>query len=601
MKLCSVTLVFLYILVPLVPLSSQNASFHECEENLGKKFNEYVISFNNHLYKDKDKAFICESLCDTTINNGGVQIGIFLKPKQGETLIPIVSSTWDWGIGENCECRPSHPQNHLAHFFKEHFKGDNLAKIKVKFKDETPNSDREGQEISLSLTIEKISKISIHQKKSNEIRIHEFDSNVYEAYPSYNFPIGSDNKKIPWKVFIDEDIEKLRLRNSRKAFGLDLQTITTNSEVVPTNVPSVDNIEFEESGSTLENFGIKPKQVYPPTYGLEIEACPNIEMLNADILDEKSIELNLFTLIESDDDILNFCIDKVKEDAPLANSNDIDEYLDVNCQDSLSIDHKCLLPGDDASFDFYMDTKIHINAPWLEFSCDSIVNEGTWFMHVYAGEDKKCDSRTWLHFDGKILDDNKNLGTRSKPLFIDSTPFFDYNLLNNNTNAILNKIGVTMDFIDRGKINFNFDIKGDDNDIVELVEWVEIRNVLSSIYGNNLMSNKNISKVYMVNNLEDFSNLNAMGERKGRSIANEAESIIDVLQMEERTLAHEIGHAMWGWYHPDEYVPNTLNDIPENLKYLVKDDPRNLMTSGSRGNGKVIDTTIRRYQWIKID
>jgi len=83
--------------------------------------------------------------------------------------------------------------------------------------------------------------------------------------------------------------------------------------------------------------------------------------------------------------------------------------------------------------------------------------------------------------------------------------------------------------------------------------------------------------------------------------------MVNASYMEERTPAHEIGHATFKLYHPDGSQCNDIDDQGWKKDKLEKpyiNDKYNFMNSGclyeSKTVNKMNEFRIRKYQWKYI-
>lgn len=449
-------------------------------------------------------------------------------------------AAWDWS---DCECNPADPVGHTASISIlpiDNFAGDEKLKISVIFEELQDVGDNQNDDIGLTLSVILIDDLYVNTKKTRELPdSHAYDPNGFSGYPFYN-------DGVPWKYLDSGTAESVVLdgRNTIAAQPIFSSSIDNNVEIMSA-----------ENELSLTYVGDLQRDIS------QIHWCgrPDV-LLTADVYTgTKTYTLHIWTIRESDDDVINYCAN--------------DPTLMPNCIDPIpSADHECILPGEDGTFDLYLSP----NQPWLSFGQDIITNAGTVAMRVRAGGDLTCQSMVY---------------SSSKPLEV--APTFNMMDLQTNTNAILNTGGIQMDFIDYGVIEGNFDLELDDNraSFREASRFFNQLNLDHNIVGEPV--------VLVFDDLKEEDIEGISSTLKGQALAGQRFLILDGNLMEESTLAHELGHAIWSLQHPDE-TTETNNPALDDIDSEVVDDPHNLMTSGTRGNKKVINSFLRRYVWNRM-
>lgn len=126
-----------------------------------------------------------------------------------------------------------------------------------------------------------------------------------------------------------------------------------------------------------------------PEQIIDINLCNDIDLAQANVYPNKTLTVEVYTVCESDDDKVNYCVD--------ANGK-YNGYLKVNCIYSIdSPDFVCIDPGEDGSLDLFYYA---LNDQWTKpvdnnKDVDSLSIYNTSNFHtskVHAGSNLYCNS-----------------------------------------------------------------------------------------------------------------------------------------------------------------------------------------------------------------
>lgn len=427
--------------------------------------------------------------------------------------------------------------------------------------------DQDGLIENIGITIKKITKLELDIKESEKHKKYSFDDNKIKQYPYYG-----DGKPYKFMAYNQSDtiiikadhINKLKMANFKPMNKFNYTASTSKV------------LNIEHTGNTV------PDSVY-------VIACDTIKQFKADIYQEKTLHVNIYTLAETDDDIANYCISDRNNDGKI-DSKDSIGYFKPDCVTRIdSKNWECVLPGPDGSLDLF-NSQNHWKRKDNNTSkaIDSIFvvsNQQLHTMKIFAGNDKFCNARP-LPRD-----------TADYPAISSG----EITEIENNLNTIYNQVGINVVVHNKGTLFTNFDNYKDDNkiDSTNLGEEQQYFHVMTygDSYGNYVKLDT--TTVFFV---KDMLKVNGRATGSVKTINGNYSnlgntSIIDHGTYNERTIAHEIGHGKFYLFHPDEN--KTIGQ-----KALVKNDVTNFMNSGTlyfnNGYPSIEKHIVRRYQWKLI-
>ncbi len=489
----------------------------------------YYIKLNGTLYNNWESAFICES--DLVAN-----IEIFYN----ESEAAVQGSNWDWS---NCDCTGQNSA--YASIAIGDFVSDKLT-IEVTFKEEQVGHPNYSTFVTLKLYVYLITNVAINDKATHAIVQYAYDENSFPDYPIFVNSNATYGSTSPWKFIPNGLTDKITITGHKNL--LKGASITTKD----INNMTSSSLSYNPTGQELDIHHIGPPGA---ELNLKTELCSSNILLNTDTYPMKTISIDVYSLAESDDDQVNYCLS--------------DRSKKKNCMDLITDpNHKCILPGIDGSLDLYN------NPTWVK-PTDDIYKPNNLIMEVRAGADLYCNST---------------------PRTNNTSPFLtslDIVKLQNDLNTVYNSIGLNITLIDKGMVKRNYDSYKDDNKIDAANE--EHTNFHISEYGGGPNSPPTCWIVPGLINSANNTTLRGLGTASGyRTLYLNEYSNVD------RTFSHELGHAYFGLFHPDENGHWQL----DNLKSSVSNDYYNLMNSGNIYNTGTThllsEYKLRRYQWRKI-
>ena len=509
---------------------------------------EFGFLVEGKFYKNKDKVFACK----------GVNLDVLLV--QATTLTPVtnppINATNIIFSGNVTDIAPG---DAFAQVIPENFNNSGKATVKVTF-----YSGGSDNSLELSFFLIKEKNVSVHETDSHTLAAYGFDENEFPNYP--NSTSGLPSKFLPAQ---ENDKVKLTSNLSGVSKTKVFNTISL-SDLTP------DHLLYGISGDELELTHIHSETQNSFT----VKACaPDISLMEVDIYPSKTMTVEIYTLCESDDDVINYC-----------NTN---PSLLPDCSTPISsATHECILPGADLTLDRYLD-----HAFWREQNNDPTKPSDVLDFSPAAYHELKIlpsyNPATNRYFCNK----------RPQPSNVAPCPDLltpaELSTIQSDLNTIYNQAGIQVTVIDKGYKNFNFDNKFSDDNGIDISEqnylhWAFVN--YQGIYPLNMMKSAN-TIIWRVNNII----YSGTGIAYGRATPNIRNSLLINVTTGAgtfRTISHELGHAKYGLAHPDE------DWVTDGLKGPVNNDQYNLMNSGPLYQNYTVesisDFRIRRYQWNKI-
>ncbi len=285
------------------------------------------------------------------------------------------------------------------------------------------------------------------------------------------------------------------------------------------------------------------------------------------------------TFYHPHDDVINYCIDK--------------PWLMLDCNTPITSNtHECILPGEDGTLDRFLDHTF-----WKQKDNDPNKPSDILDFSPTAYHELKIRP-SYNAVTGEYFCNKRPQPNNIAPCPSLLTPA-ELSALQSDMNTIYNQAGITVEVVDKGYKNFNFDNRNPDDNGIDISEqnylhWAFVN--YQGVYPSNMMKSTN-TIIWRVNSII----YSGTGIANGRSTPDLRNSLL--INVTEgagtfRTISHEIGHAKYGLAHPDEdWVQDGLNGSVNNDKY-------NIMNSGPLYQiypvQSISDFRIRRYQWNKI-
>jgi hypothetical protein len=548
-------LITFILLAPIFTINAQqrdvgnrnNQQFMECSNN------EYGFLIDGKIYFSNDQIYYCPDrfpIIITAVDKNGVPISDVNAKWEIEDKIGSIEESY----GDHAQIRIN--ENNLL---------NQRVKFKVTYK--VSNNDEE----TLRLRLHRLTYLDVDEKSSESTRTYSFDENKIATYPYHG-----DGK--PYAFYLSNNIDPVRF-STEHPNRLKMAKFKPISKI---NTVADDKGESLNINYTQSSY---PDSVY-------LLACDTVRIAKLDIYPPKTLDVNIYTLAETDDDIANYCINKDGDNIPYENG-DVDGSLKPDCKTKIdSKDWECVLPGPDGSLDLFNNLKSwrrKDNNASLDFDTLQGPENLNHLRKVYAGNDKFCNVR---------------------PLPNDTADYEDVSSkiiqISQNLNSIYNKVGVTINLNYLGVKYFNFDSSNDngngERDTADIYNNAEQRYVHLQLFGGQSIVSLNIAPVTTLFFVPKMKGVygRATAGTVDTTIQNIAHSFfVDANTFRIKTIAHELGHARFGLWHPDgSYCKKNSGDDAYKYNGLKKptnknDDPLNLMNSGCFPSGNL----LRRFQW----
>jgi hypothetical protein len=414
-----------------------------------------------------------------------------------------------------------------------------------------------------SITIHQLHKVEI---KKSETTKYAFDDNKIPEYPYYD-----DGK--PYKFL---------------SAGKSDNVVMDVNVLAPASYPLSFFRDQKLNYSKKSNILTLSQRNTANTDSIYMMSCDTIKVMKVDIYPEKTLDVNIYTLAETDDDIANYCIDKDGDKTPYEVEDSVG-YFKPDCKTRIdSKDWECILPGPDGSLDLFDKPSFWRDKDNDENKDKDSVNfksfRELYTLRIFAGSDKFCNE---------------------KPLSSDTSSFIDMTnrILNisDSLNIIYNAVGIKIKVNYLGVKYFNFDSKDDlgkgKNAIIN--DPIEQNSAHLQIFGGVNLDTLNLAPKTTLFFVPEMIKV------RGRATAGRVDSIfqnlanslfVDANNYGPKTIAHELGHARFNLFHPDGTHCEDKDDIGytyNGLRKRVTRDEFNIMNSGCFSRGFI----FRRFQW----
>lgn len=421
------------------------------------------------------------------------------------------------------------------------------------------------QEHQIQITINGITDrhIKIDKSATHSIAAYGFDENKYPNYP--NSPLGLPSKLLP-----AQGNDKVKLESSlSKAGKAKVFNAVSLSDLTP------GHLSYDVQGDELELTDIHAEaQNY-----FTVHACaPGISLMEVDIYPRKTMIVEIYTLCESDDDVINYC--------------STNPHLMPGCITPIaSATHDCILPGTDLTLDRYLD-----HAFWRQKDNDLSKPSDILDFSPPAYHELKIHP-SYNPATGQYFCNKKPQPANIAPCPDLLTPG-ELNALQSDLNTIYNQAGILVEVVDKGYKHFNFDNRNPDDNGVDVMEQNYLHWAFVNYQGEfpSKMIKSTNTIIWRVNNIA-YSSGTVNGRATEFGLNSAAINVTNGFPT-FRTIPHEIGHARYALRHPDD------DWIGDGLKGTVNNDRYNIMNSGPLFQtipiGSLSDFRIRRYQWEKI-
>ncbi len=396
--------------------------------------------------------------------------------------------------------------------------------------------------------------------------------------------------------------------------GFPFKLITTNkSDKVKLKVKRIPSVYHTNLAENIEYSDLTPNHINYSILGLELQlehnfvetensflvkACANIDLMNVDIKPDKKLTVEIYTLCESDDDKPNYCHDKNDNGISFENSADFDGSLMPDCVTPInSPTHNCIDVGPDLSLDRYLDRSFweqKIN----DFTKPSDIFE---FNIMHPNLTKISPS----YITPISLSSALGYFCNSRPLPTnvavcpEDLSTAEIQNIQNDLNSIYNQAGIKVVVVNKGKVYFNFDLRGDDDNAIDITEQNHCHHIFNptSPPGTPIATLNTL--IWRLNDIKDNDPSSHINGRATFFGVNTVTINVSNGTPNFRTIPHEIGHAKYKLNHPDGD-----GYIIDNLHGKVDTDKYNIMNSGPLYQllpiSSMSDFRLRRYQWTLI-
>lgn len=547
--------------------------------------NEYKIHLMSEngidvLLDDGGKIAICES---------SLPISIKLENLAGNN---VVSNYWDYS---KCECEPSSPTNNLSTFLNS----DKMdKKIKIIFNDE------DDDEVELEFKINKLEKLKVDVKKSIASSAYGFDYNSHKPYPDRI-------NNLSWKVITE---------GSKDNF-----TVSSKGELAEkyfNYIPLDDNLSLTNVGNKEIEISHLNTLTQGQVYSYMAKFCDDYDLINIDVLPPKTVQVDMYTLQESDDDIPRYCVNFIPNNI-FFEPGDVRGDLMFDCMTPISslpheeaVNYVCIDKGNDGSLDGFGGLSKYTNRDNGFSDRDELLNAGDGGnkihkLEILAGEDKICNERP-VRFE-----DNNGINSLD-PTYQDIQQLSGDVIANElmRLQSIYAQVNVDIQLNYHGLLPFNYDFKEEDNQISSNNE----QRYLHALYHHDInianLSEPINTAVWEVNKIVvDNENIAGLATSDPDNNVSQFKNSLTVsrAKSEDRTIAHEIGHARYNLGHPDGSIncqgggSGDNSHTQDGMTSKYNGDIFNFMNSGCMYGAEsdndelnISDLIVRRYQWIKI-
>ncbi|MFZ1705880.1 MAG: hypothetical protein WAT79_16160 [Saprospiraceae bacterium] len=425
----------------------------------------------------------------------------------------------------------------------------------------------QGSDYSMNhnILIIKEKNVSIHKQTSHSVALQGFDENDFDNYPL-------SGSGLPSKFLLAQGTDKVKLNLNLK--GSSSKTKVLNAVTFSDLTP--DHLSYFKSGDELELTHVNTETNNTFT----IKACtPDINLLDVDIYPQKTMMVEIYTLCESDDDEINYCLSQ--------------PWKMLGCSTNITSSlHECIKPGADLTLDRFLDLEF-----WEANRYDpSKPHDELIYTSPYYHELKirpRYNSVTNEYICNSLPQAN---GIACPDLM---TPA-ELDALRSDLNIIYNQAGISVIVEDMGYRNINFDLKNPDDERISSLEQNYLHWQFVGYHGDfpEDMLKPNETIIWRVNSILYSGSGTALGRTTDFGL-NSATINTSTSLPSFRTIPHEIGHAKYDLHHPDDDWNNELDMLEK-----VDTDKYNLMNSGplfglipASNNSEF---RIRRYQWKKI-
>jgi Tfp pilus assembly protein PilZ len=566
----------LFVLLPVLSAYCQEDSIRNKSRSVGNILalcpppSNYHFKIGTHFYNHDDKAYICKEdlplvivIYDKITNNPISASDVLWSGKINGTYGTVAEgqvTLANFGTKKNVKFDASFTVNSTKH---------ELGKFEVNIVD----------------------KVDIDFEETHSAANYGFDENKIKNYPTYDSILS-------FKVIPQGSSDSIIFKQRNFGKGVKFST----------SLPEKFSYQGSLRGVNINNI------VTPISNPTLIKVCADNEknknLTFADIYPLKSYVIDLYSLCETDDDVANYCHDRNGngisfEPGLTGGKPDYDGSLMPDCISPIvDSNHICILPGPDGTLDRFADINIRWNQKLNDFSRGND-------KLFYSDPAKGRNDPNFYHFLTIRPSHNKKLANQyfcnNRPSPRDTSgctsiiSSADISVAEQNLNKLYKQANVQFNIINHGRLYANYDIKGKDNDTLDVAEQIWLHVSLFGTSRQTLVKPLNavawVVPMITQNEKIGFGAATSLGfnSLSIRSLAIESSKP----NFNFLTLAHEIGHAVFNLRHPDDDSDTITED---KLLKNEKGDKFNFMNSGPLQSKNLIKNIssfkLRRYQWF---
>lgn len=542
------------------PITPEGVFFSSSEPVCAKK--DFLFKIDTSYYPDGSVIYVCDKLDSVTVVFNDTKKSIF-----GDTVrIFSINLT---GVSDTI------PQDIYFSILPKNFNNKGVAKAEVEIIERPSNN-----KTKIDLNIKLISNLAkIDNPKSYSIGTYAFDDH------QFNYP-GSTS--LPSKLVVAHKSDNVQLKMSAGDANKILSKNKFHDYLTP------DSLMYASTGNVLNISHNTPNLTMDD---IPVQLCNNT-ILNVDVRPERQVSLAYFTLCHKSDDTPNYCIDKNGNGIPYEPADSMHIYGGYmpDCVTPISSAyHECINRGSDGILTYQYDIIF-----WSQKAnnssrpIDNIVRfeiNGT--NRIFASQDTSQPIKYFCNCRPPKL-------SYHCP---SSVPNFSQQL--SNINQIYQDAGITFSLTNLGNLELPWDVPVNGNTNYTFDSSYDDGSVINAFIQRFLANNKQIKGVVLGTEYNSSSGQNNnTNTRQGHALLSSKLAYINVNGHTDRTFAHELGHALFGFGHPDD-----TSSVEDKFVIPEQNDIFNFMNSGNFYDPtkswpislpSISQWRIRKYQWRKI-
>jgi hypothetical protein len=518
---------------------------------------DYLFKIDTSYYPDGSVIYVCDRQDSITV--------VFKDTKQiifGDTSriksYPVIQGATDTSTTD--QYFSVWPQN---------FNNKGVAEVEVEIEEKPSN-----KKSTIKLIVEKAGpKIKIDNPGSYGVGAYAFDDH------QYNYPGKSI---IPSKLIIANKSDNVKLDLKSRDANKILAKNKFHDYLTP------DSLGYSSSGNILPISHNLPKL---SMNDVPVQLCGNT-ILDVDIRPERQVSLAYFTLCHKSDDTPNYCIDKNGNGIPYEPADSMHIYGGYmpDCVTLItSAGHTCIKRGSDGILTFHKDINY-----WSQKTnnssraSDRIISDPVLEITIVA---PSIDTSQTIKYFCNCRPPKLALSCPT------SSPNLSAQL--SNINQIYQKAGLTFTINNLGNLELPWDVPA--NNITNYsLDTIDYRFLIEDVAKKFLKNNTQYKGVILATQFNATIDANGKtNQKQGDAKVGQKIVFIDSKNHNDRTFAHELGHGLFGFGHPDD-----TSSGYDKINPPVTSDDDNFMNSGPYNKSLTMpdikDWRIRKYQWRSI-